>query len=78
MEQSADYRVEYFENERGNSPVREYIEKLSKKEQCKIIAIIDMLQQNRGHLFKPIRVWEHEISHNLYRVPKRIYFGINK
>lgn len=48
-----EYKIYYYINRKGKEPVREYIEKLSKKEQLKIFAYTELLRDRKGYLDEP-------------------------
>ena len=47
------FEVILYKDDKGNSPVREYIENLSKKQQNKVLAYIDRLAEFGYHLRRP-------------------------
>lgn len=48
-----DYAIKYYINNRGKVPVREYIDRLSTKEQAKVFKYIRFLKENEGKLDEP-------------------------
>lgn len=60
----SDWKVEYYENERGNKPVETYIVNLPIKRQANIIRVIDLLEKLGVLLSKPYvkhiddKIWE--------------------
>lgn len=71
-----DYKVYYFINEKGDEPVREYIEALSEKEQVKIFSFVNLLKEKGGYLDEPysrhitgkIRELRIDFSRNHHRI----------
>ena len=47
------FKVIFYKDDKGNSPVREYIESLSEKQQNKILAYIDRLAEFGFNLKRP-------------------------
>lgn len=48
-----NYEVQYYVDNRGKAPVREYINGLNLKERAKVLKYIDFLKQNDGKLDEP-------------------------
>jgi len=48
-----EYKIVFYENNKGKCPVKEYLIKLNKKEVAKILAYIDLLKENNGYLDEP-------------------------
>lgn len=48
-----DYEVQYYVDNKGKAPVREYINGLNLKERAKVLKYIDFLGQNDGKLDEP-------------------------
>ena len=48
-----DYKVYYYIDEKGNSPVKEYINNQSIKERVKIFGFIVFLRESDGYLNEP-------------------------
>jgi len=72
-----DYRVYYYQNSLNRkAPVLQYIEKLSLKEQAKVLKYIDFLRKNKGYLDEPysrhiqgkIRELRVDFSKNRHRI----------
>ena len=70
------YKVKFYTNKVGKSPILEYIDKLNPKEKSKILKYIKFLQANKGRLDKPYskhikgKIWELRIGFgkNRYRI----------
>jgi phage-related protein len=78
------YKIKFYEDEgAGESPVLNYIENLSEKEQAKIYKYIDFLRVNGGYLEEPyskhikgkIRELRIDFSGNRHRI---FYFAFIK
>ena len=73
------WNVEYFETERGDCPVAEFIDSLDAKSQAKVARALDLLEEFGTNLGTPYtkhiekQLWELRVRHgtNRYRV---IYF----
>ena len=48
-----NYELEYYVDNKGKAPVREYIDGLSVKERAKVFKYIDFLRENDGKLDEP-------------------------
>lgn len=48
-----NYEVQYYVDNKGRAPVREYIKGLNLKERAKVLKYIDFLRQNDGKLDEP-------------------------
>ncbi len=77
MDNNNHYEIYCYQNSNTKeTPVIEYIEKLSFKEQVKVTKYIDYLQQNKGYLDEPyskhiagkIRELRVDFSHNKHRI----------
>ena len=49
----SNYEVQYYIDNKGRVPVREYIDLLNLKEKAKVLKYIDFLRQNDGKLDEP-------------------------
>jgi len=49
----SNYEVQYYVDNRGRAPVREYIDSLNLKEKAKVLKYVDFLRQNDGKLDEP-------------------------
>ncbi len=71
-----DYRIYYYTDFKGKEIVREYIEKLPKKEQVKVFAYLELLKDKKGYLDEPyskhikgkIRELRVDFSKNHHRI----------
>ena len=71
-----EYRVKFYQDNKGNIQVIEYIEKLSKKEKAKILKYIEFLKDKKGYLDEPyskhikgkIRELRVDFSKNRHRI----------
>ena len=76
MEESKKYRIYYYIDYKGKEPVKEYIDKLSKKEQLKVFAYLELLKDKKGYLDEPyskhikgkIRELRVDFSKNHHRI----------
>jgi len=48
-----EYRVKFFQNDKGEIPCLEYIEKLNIKEKAKVLKYIEFLKDRKGYLDEP-------------------------
>lgn len=48
-----NYEIQYYIDNKGRTPVREYINRLNLKERAKVLKYIDFLRQNDGKLDEP-------------------------
>lgn len=48
-----EYKVIFYTNDRGKSPIIEYIDGLSKLDRAKILKFIDILRERKGALDEP-------------------------
>lgn len=48
-----DYKIIYYVDEKGNIPVKEYIDNQKIKERAKIFIFINFLKENNGYLDEP-------------------------
>jgi len=78
------YKIKFFTDRRGSSPVYDYIKKLNLKQRSKIYKYIEFLRDREGYLDEPysrhvagkIRELRVDFSNNHYRI---LYFSfINK
>jgi len=53
MEESKEYRIQYYVDYKGRSLVEDYIDRLSKKEQLKVFSYLEILKDNKGYLDEP-------------------------
>lgn len=53
MERKEEYKICYYIDDNGKRPVKEYINKLSEREQVKIFAYLDLLKERNGYLNEP-------------------------
>ena len=79
-----EYKVKFYKDiKTGRSPVLNYIEKLSEKEETKVLKYIEFLRVNKGYLDEPysknikgkIRESRVDFSHNKHRI---FYFSFVK
>ncbi len=71
-----NYAVQYYIDNKGKAPVREYIDTLNLKEKAKVLKYIDFLRQNDGKLDEPysrhiegkIRELRVDFHHNRHRI----------
>ncbi len=71
-----EYKVKFYQDDKGNIPVIEYLEKIGKKEKAKILKYIEFLEMNDGYLDEPyskhikgkIRELRVDFSKNKHRV----------
>jgi len=71
-----EYKVKFFQDNKGGIPIIEYLEKITKKEKAKILKYIDFLKDNKGYLDEPyskhikgkIRELRVDFSKNRHRV----------
>jgi len=49
----SNYEIQYYIDNKGRVPVREYIDSLNLKEKAKVLKYIDFLRQNDGKLDEP-------------------------
>jgi len=84
MTQAEDYRIYYYIDSRGKESVKEYINKLSEREQIKVFTYLELLKDRKGHLDEPyskhirgkIRELRVDFSKNHHRI---FYFAfVNK
>lgn len=76
MEEPEKYRVYYYINHKGKEPVKEYIDRLSKKEQLKVFTYLELLKDKKGYLDEPyskhikgkIRELRVDFSKNHHRI----------
>ena len=76
MEESEKYRIHYYIDHKGEEPVKEYINRLSKKEQLKVFAYLELLKDKKGYLDEPysklikgkIRELRLDFSKNHHRI----------
>lgn len=74
--ESEQYKVKFYTDKRGKSPVLEYIDRLQPKEKAKILKYIEFLRINEGKLEEPYskhiegKIWELRVdfSRNRYRI----------
>lgn len=72
----SEYRVKFYQNNKGGIPVIDYIEKISKKEKAKILKYIEFLKDKKGYLDEPyskhikgkIRELRVDFSRNRHRI----------
>jgi len=70
------YRIYYYIDTKGKEVVKEYIDKLSKKEQVKVFAYLELLRDKKGYLDEPyakhirgkIRELRVDFSKNHHRI----------
>lgn len=70
------YRIYYYIDHKGKEPVKEYIDKLSRKEQLKVFAYLELLKDKKGYLDEPyskhikgkIRELRIDFSKNHHRI----------
>ncbi|MBU3964178.1 type II toxin-antitoxin system RelE/ParE family toxin [Patescibacteria group bacterium] len=48
-----DHRIYYYIDSKGKEVVKEYIDKLSKKEQVKVFTYLELLKDKKGYLDEP-------------------------
>jgi phage-related protein len=48
-----DYKIYFYVDEKGGSPVMDYIESIPPKEQSKILSFIEFLRESKGYLDEP-------------------------
>lgn len=74
------YRIYYYVNQKGKEPVKEYIDKLSQKEQVKIFSYLELLKQRRGYLDEPysrhIKGKIRELKIEFFRNHHRIFYFV--
>jgi len=71
-----EYKVKFYQDDRGNIPIIEYLEKIGKKEKAKILKYIEFLKMNDGYLDEPyskhikgkIRELRVDFSKNKHRI----------
>ena len=71
-----EYKVKFYQDDRGNIPIIEYLEKIGKKEKAKILTYIEFLKMNDGYLDEPyskhikgkIRELRVDFSKNKHRI----------
>jgi len=76
MEESEKYRIYYYADHKGKEPVKKYIDKLSRKEQLKVFAYLELLKDKKGYLDEPyskhikgkIRELRVDFSKNHHRI----------
>ena len=70
----AEYKVKFYKDiKTGRSPVLNYIEKLSEKEEAKVLKYIEFLRANRGYLNEP---YSKHIKSKIREL--RVDFGRNR
>lgn len=70
------YKIIYFINEKGISPVKNFIDSLTEKEQVKVFAYLELLREKDGYLDQPyskhiqgkIRELIVDFARNRYRI----------
>ncbi len=70
------YKVKFYQDNKGNIPVIEYLEKVGKREKAKILKYIEFLRMNNGYLDEPysrhirgkIRELRVDFSKNKHRI----------
>jgi len=76
MEQLGNYRIYYYIDSKGKELVKDYINKLSRKEQLKVLAYLELLKDSHGYLDEPyskhikgkIRELRVDFSKNHHRI----------
>lgn len=74
-----EYKIKFFQNDKGEIPIIDYLEKINKKEKAKILKYIEFLKNNKGYLDEPyskhikgkIRELRVDFSKNRHRI---LYF----
>jgi len=76
-EATNEYKVKFYKDTKtGQSPVLDYIKRLKKKEEAKVLKYIDFLRVHKGYLDEPysrhikgkIRELRVDFSHNKHRI----------
>jgi len=80
-----EYKIKFYQNEKGVIPVIVYLEKISIKEKAKILKYIDFLRERKGYLDEPyskhikgkIRELRVDFSRNRFRIFYFIFINKN-
>ncbi|KKR14893.1 MAG: Phage-related protein [Candidatus Falkowbacteria bacterium GW2011_GWA2_39_24] len=70
------YKVKFYQDDKGDIPIINYLEKINKKEKAKILKYIEFLKDNAGYLDEPyskhikgkIRELRVDFSKNKHRI----------
>lgn len=64
----------YFVDDRGQSPVREFIDELTLDEQAKVFAYIEELRKQGHNLLRPLADYVHDGIYELRPKANRIFY----
>lgn len=71
-----EYQIKFYQDDNGDVPMIDYLEKINKKEKAKILKYIEFLKDNKGYLDEPyskhikgkIRELRVDFSKNKHRI----------
>lgn len=71
-----EYKIKFYTNPKGESPILDYLESVSLKERAKILKIIEFLRERKGYLDEPyskhitgaIRELRIDLGHKRHRI----------
>jgi len=66
--------IGYFIDDRGEKPVKEFIDKLTKKEQAKVFAYLDELKRQGHNLHRPMADYLRDGIYELRPRANRIFY----